>query len=568
MKHHNLKSISLMAAAGIVLASCGGLGKMAKYAETITYDVTPNPLIVSGDSVEININGKFPGKYFNKKASVELQPKLEYGATSTPFKMVAFQGEDAPGNATVIPYDNGKSFNYTDKVAYTPEMRDSELILHTMGRLGNKEKAFETFKLADGVITTPLLVTNDDMPVMSKDEFTQVTSHQAAAVINYLVNSSVVRPGELNDEDIKAIGTYLKANGTSEDHNFKSAKIEAWASPEGEISLNENLAEDRAKSAKRAVSDLMKRNKMKFDADNFFTLVPKGEDWEGFKKAMQSSDIADKQLIMRILEMYNDNAKREQEIRNLAATFEEISDRILPALRRSEITIDYEIVGKTDEEIIALARSADAAELNVEEMLYAATLTEDVNEKFAIYKKTSETYGDDHRAFNNMAVIHLMKNETAEAEAMLNKSVQVKETPEAHNNLAIIKRLNGDRKGAMEHLEKAAGAGNEVNYNMGIIDIQNGNYSSAVQNMSGYNTFNKALALVLNGNNDAAMQALNQSPEKDTAEGQYLKAIIAARSGDGSTVSSSLKSAYATDASLKEKAAGDLEFRNFQDEIK
>lgn len=556
-----------MAVAGIILASCGGLGKMAKYAETITYDVTPNPLTVSGDSVEININGKFPGKYFNKKASVELQPKLEYGSSSTPFKMVAFQGEDAPGNATVIPYTNGKSFSYTDKVAYTPEMRNSELMLHTMGRLGNKERAFDTFKLADGVITTPLLVTNDDMPVIAKDEFTQVTSHNAAAVINYLVNSSVVRPGELNDADMKAINNYLKANGTKEDHSFKSAKIEAWASPEGEISLNENLASDRAKSAQRAVSDMMKRNKMKFKADEFFQLSPKGEDWEGFKKAMQNSDIADKQLIMRILEMYNDNAKREQEIRNLAATFVEISDRILPALRRSEITVNYEIVGRTDDEIIALARSAEASKLNVEEMLYAATLTEDVNERFAIYKKTSETYADDHRAFNNMAVIHLMKNETSEAQAMLNKSVEVKETPEAHNNLAIIKRLNGDRKAAMDHLKKAAGAGNEVNYNMGIIDIQNGNYASAVQNMSGYNTFNKALALVLNGNNDAAMQALNQSPEKDTAEGQYLKAVIAARSGDGATVSSSLKSAYATDASLKEKAAGDLEFRNFKNEI-
>jgi Flp pilus assembly protein TadD len=568
MKHYNLKSTVLFLATVFLLSACGGLGKMAKYAETITYNVDPNPLIVKGDSVEININGKFPGKYFNKKAMVELQPKLEYKGSATPFKMVAFQGENAPGNATVIPYENGKNFTYNDKVAFSKDMRDSDLMLHILGKLGNKEQAFDPYKLADGVIMTPLLVMSDDMPVRSKDQFTQVTSHKAEAVIHYLVNSSVVRPTELKDDDIKAIGDYLKANGTKENHRFLNARIEAYASPEGEISLNENLASDRAKSASRAVGDIMRRNKMKFKADEFFVLVPKGEDWEGFKKAMQASSIADKQLILRILEMYNDNAKREQEIRNLAATFVEISDKILPDLRRSEIAVNFEIVGRTDEEIIALARSANASNLNVEEMLYAATLTDDVNEQYAIYKKTSETYGNDHRAFNNMAVIHLMKNEVADAEAKLKQSVEVKESNEAHNNLAIIKRLSGDRKAAMDHLKKAAGAGNEVNYNMGIIDIQNGDYASAVQNMSGYNTFNKALALLLTGNNDAAMQALNQSPEKDTAMGQYLKAIIAARSNDAGTVSSSLKAAYAMDASLKEQAATDLEFRNFQNEIK
>ncbi len=568
MKHRNLKSTALLMASIILLSACGGLGKMAKYAETITYNVEPNPLIVKGDSVEIAINGNFPGKYFNKKAMVELQPKLEYNGVATPFKMVAFQGEDAPGNATVIPYENGKNFTYTDKIAFSNEMRKSELNLHTLGKLGNKEQAFDTYKLADGVIMTPLLVQSDDMPVLGKDNFKRVTNHTAEAVIHYLVNSSVVRPSELQDSDIKALDAYLKENGKKENHRFTSAKIEAYASPEGEISLNENLASDRAKSASRAVGDVMRKHKMKFDANEFFNLVPKGEDWEGFKKAMQSSSIADKQLIMRILEMYNDNAKREQEIRNLAATFVEISDKILPDLRRSEIKVNYEIVGRTDDEIISMARSANASDLTVEEMLYATTLTTDVDEQFAIYQKTSETYGNDHRAYNNMGVIHLMKNEVSDAEAKFNRSVQVKESPEAHNNLAIVKRLNGDRKGAMEHLKKAAGAGNEVNYNMGIIDIQNGDYASAVQNMAGYNTFNKALALLLTGNNDAAMQALNQAPEKDSAVGQYLKAIIAARSNDANTVSSSLKAAYGMDASMKEAASTDLEFRNFQNELK
>jgi Flp pilus assembly protein TadD len=568
MKHINLKSLTVVGLAGIMLSACGGLGKMAKYAETVTYNVDPNPLIVRGDSVELNMSGNFPGKYFSKKAMVELTPKLEYGGNSTPYEMVAFQGEGAAGNATVIPYETGKNFTYNDKIAYVPAMETSALMLHILGKEGKKEKAFEPYKLADGVITTPLMVMSDDKPITSKHGFVRVTSHNADAVINYLVNSSVVRPAELKDADIAAIDAFLKENGVNESYQFKGATVMAYASPEGEITLNENLASDRAKSASKAVGDVMRKHKMNFDNETFFNLMPQGEDWNGFKAKMQASEIADKQLILRILEMYNDNSQREQEIRNLAATFVEISEKILPELRRSEIKVNYDIVGKSDEEIMSMARSASADSLNNAEMLYAATLTTDMNEQYAIYKKASVKYPSDYRAFNNMGVIHLKKNEWVEAGNMFQKAKDLKDNQESNNNLGIVARLNGDRKKASGLYNKASGAGDEVNYNLGVIDIQNGNYASAIQNMKGYNTFNKALAQVLSGSNEAAMSTLNASPEKDTAQGQYLKAIIAARSNDGATVSSALTQAFALDASLKDKAKKDLEFRKFPDAVK
>lgn len=566
MRLSNVKALALVAIIGFATAACGGLGKMAKYAETITYDVQPNPLIVRGDSVELNINGNFPGKYFSKKAMVELTPTLTYAEGSTPYKMVSFQGEAAPGNATVIPYETGKSFSYNEKVAYKPEMRDSELMLNILGKQGSKEKAFDPYKLADGVITTPLLVQSDDMSIIAKDQFTRTTSHEAKAVINYLVNSSVVRPGELRDADMKALQTLLKDNGTNADYEFKGTTILAYASPEGEISLNENLAVERSESAKRSVSSLMKSNKVKFD-DSKFNLVPKGEDWVGFQEKMQASDIADKELILRILTMYSDVTKRESEIKNLAATYTEVAEKILPELRRSQITVNYDIVGRTDEEIIALARSANADSLTVEEMLYAATLTEDMNEQNAIYEKASQTYPDDYRAFNNMGVMKMKKNDMNGAKQLFETAQSKQDNTVSKNNLAVIQRLSGDRKAAAAGYESAAGAGDEVNYNMGILDIMNGNYDSAIQNMKGYNTYNKALAQVLAGNNEAALATLNQSDDKDSAEGQYLKAIIGARMNDATMVSNSLKAAYALDASLKERAADDLEFRNFQNEI-
>lgn len=567
MKHSNLKFTALLIIAGFALAACGGLGKMAKYAETIEYNLDPNPLIVRGDSVAVNINGKFPGKYFSKKAMVELTPTLTYEGGSTPYEMVMFQGEDAPGNATVIPYEAGKNFSYSDKIAYRPEMKNSELMLNILGKQGNKEQAFDPYKLADGVITTPLLVMSDDMPIIAEDNFERITSHEAYAVIHYLVNSSYVRPSELRDEDIEQIEAFLEEYGTNEDYQFKNAEIVAYASPEGEISFNENLADERAESAMKAVSRLMSRADMEFNEDEFFNLMPKGEDWMGFKEKMEASDIQDKELILRILEMYSDVKKREEEIRNLAATYTEIADKILPELRRSQITVNYDIVGKSDEEIIALARSANPDTLNLEEMLYAATLTEDMNEKFSIYETASQVYSDDFRAYNNMGVIHLRKNELSEASEMFEMAMEKEESPVVKNNMAIIERLNGDRDKAMDLLEAAAGAGDEVNYNMGIIDIQNGDYSSAIQNMKGYNTFNKALAQVLSGSAEAALKTLEASDAADTAMGQYLKAIIGARMNDSDMVDNSLEKAIDMDASLEEKAESDLEFRNFQEEV-
>lgn len=567
MKLSNFKFPALLIITGIALAACGGLGKMAKYAETVEYNLDPNPLIVRGDSVELNINGKFPGKYFSKKAMVELTPTLVYEGGSTPYKMEAFQGEEAVGNATVIPYEAGKNFTYSDRIAYRPEMEDSELMLNILGKQGNKEQAFDPYKLADGVITTPYLMMSDDMPIIAKDQFRRITSHEAYAVINYLVNSSNVRSSELRDEDVKAIESFLNEFGANEDYQFKGAEIVSYASPEGELSFNENLAVERAESAKAAFAGLMKRAKVEFDEEAFFTLMPKGEDWMGFKKKMEASDIADKDLILRILEMYSDVAKREEEIRNLAATYTEIADKILPELRRSQFTVNYDIVGKSDEEIIALARSNNADSLNLEEMLYAATLTDDMNEQYSIYQKASQVYPEDYRAFNNMAVIHLMKNEVGAASDKLQMAISKEDSPIVKNNMAIVERLNGNRDKAMDMLEAAAGAGNEVNYNMGIIDIQNGDYSSAIQNMQGYNTFNKALAQVLSGSPESALKTLDGSDAADTAMGYYLKAIIGARMNDADMVSTGLDKAYSMDGSLKEKAASDLEFRNFQGDM-
>ncbi|MEZ4790576.1 MAG: hypothetical protein R2811_11220 [Flavobacteriales bacterium] len=566
MEKRHLKGLSLMSVSLIALAGCGGIGKMNKYVENIKYTVDPNPLIVQGDSVAVNINGNFPGKYFYKKAQVELTPTLVYTGGETPFKTAYFQGEGAVGNNTVIPYETGKAFNYSHKVAYTPSMETSELmvkILGKQGKEGKKQLEFTPVKIADGVITTPYLVVSDDKVLLAKDAFQRITDHSQDATINYLVNSSVVRPTELKDADVKALSDFIKTMKKNPNLAAKGVSINAWASPEGELSKNENLADDRAKSAKSWVKgELLRAKNDSAKADAFYTLSPRGEDWEGFKRAMQASTtVPDKDLVLRVLEMYPDLSKREEEIRNMAATYKEIAEQILPQLRRSEVMLNYQRIGKTDAQLTEMSRTMPDS-LNVEELLFAATLTNDLNEQLRIYKETERVHPNDYRAANNVGYVYMLQNKLDEAAAQFTKANGIQDNPVSTNNLGVVARLKGDRKKATEMYAKAMAAGPEVKYNQGIIDIQNGNYSSASSNFGSTKSVNAALAKLLGGDAAGAQSILDGATDKDTATGHYLAAIIAARQSNCAGAASSLGMAIQKDGGLRDKALKDLEFRN------
>ena len=567
MEQQHLKGTALFAAVALVLAGCGGLGKMDKYASTITHTVDPDPLIVQGDTVHVNINGNFPGKYFYKKAQVELTPTITYTGGESPMKMAGFQGEKAAGNYTVVPYESGKSFSYSDKVAYTPAMENSELMLKITGKQGKKEKPFDAVKLADGVITTPYLVMSDDRVVIGADKFQRITSHSADATIHYLVASEVVRPNELKDQDVKDVNDFVKMAMKNPRITWKGVNIDSYASPEGEVKMNENLADKRAATAKRWIQGVLKANKVdsaKYDA--FYSLNPKGEDWAGFKAATQASNFADKDLVLRVLEMYPDVNKREQEIKNMAATYKELSEDILPKLRRSEVSLNYIVNGYSDEELMSLSKS-NPDTLTVEELLKAATLTDDLNEKLRIYKDAERLYSQDYRTTNNVGMVLFQQGKSAEAEAEFQKANGIKDNAFSTNNLGVIARQKGDRKKAAELYAKAGDAGADVKYNQGIIDIMNGDYAAANAHMAGMNTFNAALAKMLSGDAAGAGTILAASPEKDTAKGHYLAAIIAARTNNGEGVRSNLAAAVGMDASLRDKAMKDLEFRAYKDNL-
>ena len=545
------------------IVSCNGLKKMDKYIAELGATATPNPLEVHGDSIAITISGKFPPKYFAKKATVEATPVLIHGGSETKFKMKGYQGEQAAGNYDKIPYKEGKGFSYTDKIAYTPSMESSKLEVRIYGTQGSKTKDFTPVPVADGVITTPYLVKSDDKAIESTDKFVRTTSKSTEAVINFDYNSSNLKASELKDADINALTTFLDSVGRNPKLVLKSIEFISYASPEGEMLLNDNLATERAEAGKKALNDILTKKKVTVN-ESLYTLSPKGEDWEGFREAMEKSNIEDRNIIINVLKMTGDLQQREKEIKNISKTYVEIQKEIFPALRRTRILVKYDEEGYSDSELKQLALTNPSV-MTYEELMKAGALTEDLANRASIYQSAAGKSDADYRASNNVGVMFYQQNKIKDAEVQFKKAYAMSKTPETSNNMGIITRLNGDRKGAMTYYNEA-GNGKETSYNKGIIAIQNGDYSSATSNMSGYKTFNSSLAKLLNKDNGGAKADIDGSGDA-SAMADYLKAIIAARNNEANGVTTNLKAAAQKDGALLTKAKSDLEFRNFKDAV-
>lgn len=552
-------------ATALFLAGCAGLGSMEKAIETLNIKVNPETLIIRGDIVEVEITGNFPAKYFAKKVRLEATPVLVWDGGEAAFATEGFQGEDAAGNYTVVPFEAGKSFTYTASIPYDAAMEDgSRLELRLRGLKGDKAVEFDPYVLCNGVITTPNLVQPDDKFAMTPDRFQRTMSYSLGDDINYAYNSSRVTTAETRQDGWKAMKDLFVLAASSDSVSLTGVTIEAYASPEGEISLNEDLATNRTESAQKALMKELKRKKID-TADGFYTLMAKGEDWNGFKRLMNASDIADKDLILRVLEMYSDKTKREEEIRNIAKTYSEIEDQILPSLRRSEIAMNYTVEGYTDEQLVAIATNAPAT-LTVEELLFSATLFDDVNDKYTIYAACAATYSSDLRGHNNAGVCLMEMGRRNQAEEAFNSARSLEPNNKAVlNNLGAITRQKGKTDEAASLFGKA-GSGPEVSYNKGLVAITQGNYGAAISNMSGATTANLALAKLLNGDASGAKTTLENAND-DSAVSSYLLAICSARLGDGEGVKRNITDALTKDGTLREKAKSDLEFQNYRSEL-
>ena len=545
--------------AAVLLAGCS-LPKMIKKIEDVKLEVNPSPVVLQGDEVSIDITGNFPPKYFAKKVTVEATPVLVWDGGEAAFETVKFQGVDAAGNGTVVSWENGKSISYMAKVPYEAAMKDNaRLELRMSGAQGDKTGDFPAVELSLGVMATQDLVQPDEQFVIAPDNFQRVMTYVQDLTFNYNYQSSAVKRAEYNDEDWKAAKDLMALAASADSVNVVGVATSSYASPEGEINLNEDLAMKRANSANKAVSRELARKKIDLD-EAALRAMPKGEDWEGFKKAMRASEIADKDLILRVLEMYSDKNKREEEIKNIAKTYSEIEERILPDLRRSQVAITYTVSGYTDEELVDMSKN-NADMLTVEELLFAATLFDDLNDQLEVYQNTTRVHADDFRGHNNVGVTLMAMGRMKQAGDAFGAAQTLNSgNGTVQNNVGALARQNGDMDAAETAYGKASGSP-ELSYNKGVLAIAQGNYGRAISSMGNNTSLNLALAKILNDDANGARTTLENSGD-DSAMASYLLAICAARLKDNAGVKKNIDAALAKDPTLRARAQNDLEFRN------
>ncbi|KGF34580.1 lipopolysaccharide assembly protein LapB [Hoylesella buccalis] len=538
----------------LAFTSCSKMGALS--ADNFT--VTPNPLETKGGQVPATINGAFPEKYMKKNAVVTVVPELRYGngqvvkgAGST------FQGEKVLGNDQMISYRLGGRYTMKTAFDFVPAMQKSDMYLTFSARRGNKKINIPAVKVAEGVVATSELYKQlllGDGGCIAPDSFQRVNARKQEANIKFLVNQANLRRSELKNNSVKEFVAMLKRiNADREKLNIRNVEVQAYASPEGGFSFNDKLAGKRQNTSEAYVKSQLKQTGVATGIDAHYT----AQDWDGFQKLVQASNIQDKDVILRVLSMYKDPEQREQQIRNMSEAFRELADGILPELRRSRLIINYETIGRSDEQIKA-QYATDATKLGVEEMLYYATLEDNVAKKEEIYKRTAEYYDKDYRALNNLATLAFMKGDEMEATRYLERALRVNpQAPEALANLGIMELVNGNVKEAETSIAKALGEQN-VNVAIGSLNLAKGNFAQAEKDFEDVNSNSAALAQLMNKNYAAAAATLDKVANPNALT-DYLHVIVAARRGNKFAAESYLKEALKKDPSLKTYADNDLE---------
>lgn len=549
----------LSAASVLLLTSCSSkLGALS--ADNFT--VTPNPLESQAGVVSATINGNFPEKYMQKKAVVTVTPELRYGdGQAVRGNSATFQGEKVEGNDQTISYLVGGHYTMKSNFNYVSDMQKSELYLTFDAKVGNKSVEIPAVKVANGVVATSELVertVTTAQPSESQDKFQRVTEQKQEANIKFLIQQANLRKSELKNNSVTEFVNLLnKIYEDKEGLNLTNIEVASFASPDGGEELNDKLANQRKQNTQKYVDQQLKLSKIGEAAvDAKYT----AQDWEGFQELVKASDIQDKEVILRVLSMYKDPEEREQQIKNLGSTFKELADGILPQLRRSRLTINYEVIGRDDNQINAQLNS-DASKLSIEELLYAATLKDTPEEKEAVYKKITELYPNDSRAYNNLASVEYAKGNYDKAKSYAQKALSIDpNNAEANANLGLIALQAGDTNTAEQYISKGSNA-NGVKELLGNLHLAQGNYTQAAQDLAKTNSNSAALAQIMSKNYSAASTTLNNVKNAD-ATTDYLKAILNARQGNNSAAATALRNAISKDSSYAKYAANDLELQN------
>lgn len=543
--------------ATVMLTSCGAPTAPKQL------QANPNPMTVVGGKVNVEITGTFPAKKFAKNAVVVITPVMKFNGQELLGQPVTYIGERVKENGKTVSYRNGGTYTQSVSFDFVPEMAQSELWLRFDARKGKKSVTIPDEKVADGVNYTSMLV--DPKEVRSQvtpDKFQRIIQEMQEADILFLIQQANLRESQLSSQEMKDLKAAIVEANKAENKEINKLEVAGYASPEGSLELNTNLAKNRQSNAQNYLKRVLRQNKVKANIDSEIT----AEDWAGFQRELEKSNIQDKDLVLRVLKMYSDPEEREAQIKNLAAVYQRLATDVLPALRRSRLILTTDIIGKSDEEIAALAKNSPA-DLNVEELLYAATLTQNQPEKMAIYEKVTQLYKEDHRGWNNLGMCYYNQGNVAEARRCYAKALAIAPNDANVNyNAAVAAMAEGDMTKAGEYLGKAGGTQGDIAAASGTYYTMTGDYKKAKSSYGGNGASNNmAVQQILNEDYAGARKTLAavQNPNGTTA---YLNAIVAARTNDRDGVYANMRKAVGMDGSLKVRAQKDIEFAKYMED--
>ena len=548
-------ALATLAATALLVSSCAKLKPLSQS----NFRATPSPLESVGNQVPGTVNGAFPEKWFAKNATVKITPVLKYGGSRESYgSSQTFQGENVSGNGIEISQRNGGNFNMNFNFPYNPDMLNSELFMRFDAKVKNKSVKLPDVKVADGIIATSTLASAaTTSPSVADDGFQRIIRQAHDANIHFLIQQANLRSSELNSQDMRSWKQRIQDAFNDPKQNL-NIEVSAYASPDGGLSLNEKLAEQREKNTTQYLEEELKRSKIDTDVNARYT----AQDWDGFRQLLEASNLQDKELVLRVLSMYPDPETREREIKNISFVYDDLAKSILPQLRRSRITANIEIIGKSDQEIMDFWHNRPQ-QLTTEELLYASSLTDNEADREKIYQYVTANFPQDYRGWNNMGSVYYKRGEFNNARQAFERAALVApNAAEVNVNQALLLMMEGNTESAKELLGKSAEA-NNLEEAMGLLYLMEGNYNQAVDAFGNTKSNNAALAQILTGNYNDAQNTL-QAIDTPDAVTYYLKALAGARTHNFNELLGNLRQAIDMDKSLAKRALNDLEFAGYR----
>ena len=558
------KTFLYLAMGATVLGMTGCSKKLGQFKSDY-FTTIPTPLETVGEMVPGTVKGNLPAKFMVKNAKVTATPVIQWStvggntgeASATP---VIFQGEDVRANGQVVNYADGGTVSIPFSIQYMPEMAKSNLFLDFSVDQNGKIYTLPRVKVGEGVVATSTLASAKTVkPAVAKDNFQKVITDKYTADIHFLINQANIRANQTDKADYIDLNKKLMEASKAANQEIAGITINSYASPEGTLEFNTKLAEKREANTTKLMENQLKKDKITEFGELTASFTP--EDWEGFEKLVEKSNIQDKDLIISVLKLYPDPVEREREIRNLSSVFNELADQILPQLRYSRVMATINTLGKSDQELVNLFNT-DPQKLTEEEMLYIATLTDDTMKKMEVYNQSAEQFAKDYRTFNNLGMTQYMVGDYEGAQANFEHAHRLNPSAkEPEMNLGLISMLNRDYAKANEQFGAAAGVPETADA-MGVYYLAQGDLQKAIRTFGDQKTNNAALAQILNKDYTAARDILGDIKVPD-ATTYYLSAVLGARTNNQNMVMNNLRQAVKLDKNLLKRAQNDLEFASY-----